>query len=225
MRKEKCSVCQKESGVCTCTGCKRLFCRQDFNDHCQWLSTEFEKIIEDRDQLQERMNNKEKLMEFRSYLLTQIDQWKNVTVEKVNRATVRTRHHIVQLLNEKEKNMKSESENVTQQLRDRQCIQNIDENDLRDFRNKINKLEKLFKQLTDSSSRMIHTEESEQINWALIIYADDEPEHDEKVCFHNLKMNKILVHYCKYCFRLVFLVCSQMLNVTGQVHVIDFMII
>ena len=198
MKKKTCFVCQKESGICSCTGCKKLFCRKDFNDHCQWLSGELEKVIEDRDQLQERMNNKEKIFGFRSSLLTQIDQWENDTLEKVDRAADRTRHYIVQVLDEKEKKMENDFKNFTMQLRDRQNMQNINENDLTDLKNKIHLLEELFEQLTDSSSLMIHTEKSGQIDWTLLIYADEKSAHDIKVFFQNFKINRIGAHNYKY---------------------------
>lgn len=214
-KKATCSVCRKESGICTCTGCKNIFCEKDFSSHRQWLSGEFETIIEDRNLLQEQMNNKDKFAKFRLNLLTQIDQWESVTSKKLYRAAERTRHYIVHFLNEKERSLENEFKNLTKQLSDSQYMRNIDENDLAVLKNKIDLLENLFEQLSGSSILTIHTEKSEQIDWAIIIYADEKSVDDSQVFIRNLEIHKISAYNYKYYLDLCFMFlcrCSMCLD-------------
>jgi chromosome segregation ATPase len=176
-----CSVCQKGAGICNCAGCKAFFCTKDFMEHRQRLSGEFEQVVEDRNQLQEEMTERKQFTHLQTSLLSQIDQWENVTIEKVHYAAENTRHQVIQLLNDKIKDIENELDNVTKQLRDLQAMDNFVENDLAYLKDNVNKLEKNFRQITEPPSVKLQEEHSEQIEWTSVIYADDKCARDDKV--------------------------------------------
>lgn len=188
LKHNMCSVCQKEAGICNCAGCKAFFCTKDFTDHRQWLSGEFEKVIEDRNQFQEEMNDRKQVTQFQRILLSQIDQWQNVTIEKVRHVAEKTRRQLLQLLNDKIKDVENEFNNVTKQLRDLQEMENFVEDDLADQKDKIHKLENQFQQITELPSITINDKQSEQIDWRLAIYAVDmsDREYDNKVNYQKI---------------------------------------
>ena len=134
LKHEMCSICRKETGICNCVGCKAFFCANDFQNHRQWLSEEFEKIIEDRNQLQEQMSNKELIVKLRLELCDEINQWKNLIIRKVCCAADNAHHQVIHQLDNKQKNLEDEFNCITKQLRNFQEKQDFVENNFTDLK-------------------------------------------------------------------------------------------
>jgi len=180
-KQNPCSVCQKEAGICNCAGCKAFFCTKDFMDHRQWLSGEFEKVVEARNHLLQELSEKDQINHLQTTLCSQIDQWEKITLEKVRCAAKKTRDDVIQLLNDKINGVENEFDNVTKQLRALEEMKNFVEDDLTYLNNNIHKLEKQLRQITEHPSVTLNKEENDQIEWTSVIYATDKCAHDKKV--------------------------------------------
>ncbi len=54
---KRCSMCKKESGKMYCTGCSKYFCWKDLKTHREEMFTGMDKIVEERNHLQDAINN------------------------------------------------------------------------------------------------------------------------------------------------------------------------
>jgi septal ring factor EnvC (AmiA/AmiB activator) len=176
-----CSVCQKEAGICNCAGCKAFFCTKDFIDHRQWLSGEFEKVVEARNHLLQELSEKDQINHLQTALCSEIDQWEKVTLEKVRYAAKKTRDDVIQLLNDKINDIENEFNNVTKQLRAFEEMKNFVEDDLTNLNKNIDKLGKQLRQIIEHPSVTLNKEQNDQIEWTSVIYANDKYAHDKKV--------------------------------------------
>ncbi|CAF0746919.1 unnamed protein product [Adineta steineri] len=187
-QKTLCSVCHKEAGICNCAGCKAFFCTKDFADHRQWLSGEFEKVIEIRNHLQEIVSDRKIVADFRAVLYTHIDQWKTGALDKIQYTAEKTRGQTAKILDEKMQDVDDGLNRVTEELREMQEMNNYVEDDLAQLKDHINKLKEKFKQLTGSSEIRICKENSEQLDWNLLIYVDNQCPRDQKVTIQNARV-------------------------------------
>ncbi|CAF4076236.1 unnamed protein product [Adineta steineri] len=183
MPKEKilCSVCHKEAGICNCTGCKAFFCMKDFANHRQWLSGEFEKVIEARNRLQEVVSDRKILADFRAALYTYIDQWKTDALDKIQYTAEKTRVQTAKILDDKIQDVDNGLHGVTEQLRAMQDMNNYVEDDLDQLNDHIENIMEEFKHLKGSSEIRICKENSEQLDWNSLIYVDNQRARDHKV--------------------------------------------
>lgn len=149
--------------------------------HRQQLSIEFEKLIEIRNELHQQMSEKREVVQLRLSLLSQIDEWQNTTIEKVHRTAAKTRDQMVQLLDDKLNDVDNEFDYITKQLRDLQQMENFVENDLSHLNNHISQLQKKFRQITELPSVKLNKQQSEQIDWMCIIFADDKCDYDRNL--------------------------------------------
>ncbi len=83
---ERCSICEKGKGTCLCVGCKTYFCETHFNEHCGMLFNELDELVEDRNDLQEKINKIPKHSKSNDLHLAQINEWEQKTIEKIKQA-------------------------------------------------------------------------------------------------------------------------------------------
>ena len=170
---ERCSNCEKGVGICFCTGCKKYFCKKDFNNHREILNNELYGFIEDRNTLQEKLNKATQPKDIHSPLLLQIDEWQKATIENVKQAAEQARQHVMQILSSKKIKIISEFEKFSQDLIDLKETEDFVEPDLRRLRQTINQLDQDLKQLTEPPAIELHVEESEKVAWNRLIYVTD----------------------------------------------------
>lgn len=183
-----CYVCQKEGGICDCVRCKAFFCAKGFMNYRQMLSGEFEKLIENVNQVHEEMSNRKEITQLQTSFLSQINQWEIITTQKVRYAAERTRCQAIQLTADKKRDVVNKLDNVIKQLRAFQEMNNFVEDDLVYLKDEINKLGKQFRDITEPPSLKLHEEQSEQIDWTSIIHVTDKYAYGGKgrvVKFHN----------------------------------------
>ncbi len=91
----RCSVCRKRAGTCFCRGCEELFCDDDFKDHRGILINKLDELTTDRNDLQETINQVTSHNQSATSFLSQIDEWKRTTINKVEQA----RQKVLQIMN------------------------------------------------------------------------------------------------------------------------------
>jgi hypothetical protein len=95
---KQCSACKTELGLVHCTGCDGYFCRKDFAIHCQGIFAGMDKIIEERNHVQDEINNRAQDNSQKNPLMDQIDKWQDITIEKVKQVAAQVRQEALQLL-------------------------------------------------------------------------------------------------------------------------------
>jgi len=105
---ERCSICEKGKGTCLCVGCKTYFCETHFN--------ELDELVEDRNDLQDKINKIQKHSKSNNLHLAQIDEWEQKTIEKMKQAAEQARQKVGQTMNFKRDQMKKKFEKMSQEL-------------------------------------------------------------------------------------------------------------
>jgi hypothetical protein len=166
-------MCNKELGPMHCTGCDKCFCWKDLKTHREGMFAEMDRIVEERNRLQDVINDGIQPNDQQSPLIEQIDQWQHITIEKVKQVATQAREQAIQLLNFKRMKINTEFKSFSQELAHLKESENYAEHEL----TRLNKMIDQFKQdLTQSAQPTaieVHTEQSDRINWDSLIYVKE----------------------------------------------------
>jgi chromosome segregation ATPase len=170
---KQCSVCNKELGPIHCTGCDRYFCRKDFKIHGEKLVTEMDNIVEERNGLQDEITNGIQYNDQQNPLIEQIDTWQKRTIEKVKQVAAQVRQQAFELLNAKRIKIHTEFKSFSEELAHLKESENYVEHDLKRLNQMINQFKQDLKHSTQPTTIVLHTEQSDEINWESLIYVDE----------------------------------------------------
>ncbi len=170
---KRCSVCNKELGPMYCTGYNEYFCWKDFKTYREGMFTEMDKIVEERNRLQDAINNDAQLNHQQSPLIEQIDQWETITIKKVKQAAAQAHQQALHLLDSKRMKITTEFKSFSQELGSLKESENYVERDLTRLSQMINQFEQDLKQLAQPTTIELHTEQSDKINWDSFIYVKE----------------------------------------------------
>jgi CO dehydrogenase/acetyl-CoA synthase beta subunit len=170
---KQCSVCEKERGPMYCTGCDKYFCRKDFKIHGEEMFTEMDKIIEERNHLQDEITKGIQHNDQQNPLIEQIDKWQKNTIEKVNQVAAQARQQASELLNAKRVKINTEFKSFSQELAQLKESENYVEHDLTRLNQMISQFKQDLRQSTQPTTIVLHTEQSDKINWETLIYVEE----------------------------------------------------
>ncbi len=156
-----------------CTGCDKYFCRKHFKIHSEEMFAEMDKIIEERNHLQNEINIEIQDNNQQNPLIEQIDQWQKRTIEKVKQVAAQARQQASELLNAKRVRLNTEFKSFSQELAHLKESENYVEHDLTRLNQMINKFKLDLKQSTQPTTVVLHTEQSDNINWESLIYVEE----------------------------------------------------
>jgi DNA gyrase/topoisomerase IV subunit A len=156
-----------------CIGCDEYFCWKDFQTHRNGMFTEMEKIIEERNHLQDVINNAIQSHDQQSPLIKQIDEWQNRTIEKIKQVAAQARQQAIQLLGAKQMKINTEFKSFSQELVDLKESENYLEHDLTRLNQMISQFKQDLRQSIQPTTIKLHTEQSDRINWGGLIYVED----------------------------------------------------
>jgi hypothetical protein len=138
----RCATCEKAAGTFTCRGCGKDFCLRNTNEHRQELSKQMdEDVIPLHDQLQQSLDQQTK-KPIHHPLIKQIDDWEQLSVEKIHQAADSVREQLIQLINTHASKMKETLERLTQQLKKARDDDQFFETDLKEWMEKLEVLKK-----------------------------------------------------------------------------------
>jgi flagellar biosynthesis GTPase FlhF len=163
-------MCTNELGATHCIGCDQYFCTNDFQTHRQTMINEMDKIIEEHHHLQDEINNKAQSNDQQNSVFEQIDRWQKSTIEKVIQVATQARQQAIELLN----NRRMEFKSFAQNLADIKESENYVEHDLRRLKQMINHFKQALIDSIQSTTILLHTEQSDRINWESLIYVEDQ---------------------------------------------------
>ncbi len=169
----RCSTCNKDPGTMHCTGCDEYFCWRDFKTHREGMFGEMDKIVEERNRIQDAMNNGPQSHAQQSPLLQQIDKWQNSTIDKVKQVAAQARQQAIELLNSKRMKMTTEFTSFSKELAHLKESENYVEHDLSRLNQMINQFKQDLRQSAQPTTVKLHTEHSEKINWDSLIYVEE----------------------------------------------------
>ena len=170
---KRCSVCKKELGSMHCTGCDAYLCMKDFKLHRDELSTKMDGVVEERNRLQDEINNVAQPNDQQNPLIEQIDQWQKVTIEKVKQVAAQARQQAIQLVTSKQEKITTEFQSFSQELAHLKESENYVEPDLTRLSQMINQLKQDLRQSTQQTTIILHTEQSDGIDWGRFIYVEE----------------------------------------------------
>jgi len=79
---------------------------KDLKIHNGQLLHQLDVLVEERNDLQEKINNSTQHKDFRSPLLLQIDEWQKMTMERVKQAAEQARRQVIEVVIFERENMK-----------------------------------------------------------------------------------------------------------------------
>ena len=168
----RCSMCEKGSGAYFCTGCKAYFCMKDLKNHHDKLINELDILVEDRNALQEKLNETTEEDHSSNALLSQIDKWQQTTIEKIKHAADQARQQITKILDSKRSEITADFEKFSKELIRLKETEDFYHEDLTRLQQMILQLDKDLKWLAEPSTVVIHTEQTNLVVWNRLIYVE-----------------------------------------------------
>ncbi len=168
----RCFACEKAPGAYFCTGCKVYFCMKDLKNHHGQLLHELDVLIEDRNDLQEKINKGNQQNPSANGLLSQIDEWQKVITAKVKQAADRARQQVITILDSKRMEITTKFETFSKELVHMKDTEEFVHDDLTRLQQMIQDLNQDLQQLAHSPSVELHTEQSNQVDWNRLIYVE-----------------------------------------------------
>ncbi len=167
-----CSMCEKQAGSVYCTGCDGYFCWKDIKTHREGMFIEMDKIVEERNHLQDQLNNGAQLNSQQNPVIEQIDVWEKNIIAKVKQAAAKARQQAIELLNAKRMKINTEFESFTKELIRLKDSEDYVEHDLTRLNQMIGQFKQGLKDSTQPNKIVLHTEQSNGINWERLIFVE-----------------------------------------------------
>jgi len=170
----QCDTCSKPSASMHCIGCDKYFCNKDFAGHRNVLLGKIEKIVENRNQLQEAISNSiESNGGQNSPVIAEIDEWEKTIIKKVKDVAAQAREGAIQLLTSNQTKIQTEFKKFSQELAALRESEDFVEPDLDRLNQMINQFKLDIKQSTQPTTIKLHTKQSDQIVWKSLIYVEE----------------------------------------------------
>jgi hypothetical protein len=167
-----CSMCGKQAGSVYCTGCDGYFCWQDIKTHREGMFIEMDKIVEERNHLQDQLNNTAQLNNQQNPVIEQIDAWEMNIITKVKQTATKARQQAIELLNGKRMKISAEFESFTKEIVRLKDAENYVEHDLTRLNQMIGQFKQDLKDSTQTNKIVLNTEQSNGINWECLIFVE-----------------------------------------------------
>lgn len=168
----RCSKCSTNVGTCTCAGCKDYFCTKHFILHRKELQTNLEHITDTHHRLLKNVHEQNNSNSLLSTILSQIDQWQNVTIQKIHQTADNLRQQVTQMLNDQREEINGRFKAVVDELRKRKEEDDFVEDDLVRLKEHIDHLQKELDNVQQHPMLQLHTELTDQIEWNRLAYLE-----------------------------------------------------
>ncbi|CAF3661219.1 unnamed protein product [Rotaria sp. Silwood1] len=169
-----CLVCNKLPGVRVCIGCNKYFCPKDFREHEKQLAIKFDnEVVRSHDELLDQIQKLEKSNYLSSNLFAQIEQWKKITINKVERAAEKAHRQLIDLIDQKRTGITKQLELITKEVRSRREEETFVENDIDQLKQKIDKITQKLQKIIQKDQNQSIIVENNQIDWDRLIYVPE----------------------------------------------------
>ncbi|CAF3899885.1 unnamed protein product [Rotaria sp. Silwood1] len=175
-----CSICNKSSAKSFCIGCKKYFCRKDFKEHEQQLLVKFDnEIVNSHNELLDQIQKLDKSNCLPLDLFNQIDKWKKITIEKIEKAAENAYYDLIELIDKQRTAIRKELASITKEIHSLREEENFVETDIDRLRQKINEIQQKIEQFTRNDTNKSLIIDNNQIDWNRIIYVRDKNQNCE----------------------------------------------
>ncbi|CAF4770483.1 unnamed protein product, partial [Rotaria socialis] len=144
------------------------------------LFKELDKLVGDRNCLQDQINKADHQNDSCSPLLFQIDEWQRATIKKVTEVAEQARQQVVKLLTSKRVEIRSRLRQLSDELGCLKKREDLVEQDLARLKEMICALKHDLEQLPETPSIKLYIAQSDQITWSRLIFAEDNSDNTEK---------------------------------------------
>ena len=135
------------------------------------MAAQLELLMGNCNQLAMRTKETIQTQRVASSLLSKIDEWQKITIEKVYQVADNVRQQALQLVRRKKTEITEGVESVGKEILTRQSVGDFVEYDLERLKKVINKLQQDLDQLVRYPIEL-HINRSQQINWNNLIYIE-----------------------------------------------------
>jgi hypothetical protein len=131
-----CALCSggKSTGVFTCIGCSQTFCTQHINQHKQILDQQLDKLLLNRDELQQLSESRD------DQSIPIIDEWERKSIEKIHQMAHDIRRDLMLKLEHHRDQFTKRLKQVSEELSKAQNDNNFMERDLNQWSIRLDRL-------------------------------------------------------------------------------------
>ncbi|CAF4628474.1 unnamed protein product, partial [Rotaria sp. Silwood2] len=175
-----CSICNKSPGIRFCFGCNKQFCPKDLREHEKQLAMKFDnEVVRSHDELLDQIQQLEKSNYLSLDLFAQIEQWKQTTINKVERAAEKAQHELAELIDKKRIKATKQLQSITKEIRSRREEEIFVENDIDQLKQQIDKIRQQLGKLIQKDKTQSIIIENNHIDWNQLLHIRKiEDEHD-----------------------------------------------
>ncbi|CAF1196595.1 unnamed protein product [Rotaria sp. Silwood1] len=182
-----CSICNKSSARYFCIGCKSYFCPKDFKEHEQQLWMKFDsEIVRSHDELLDQLRKLEKSNCLSLEFFDQIEQWKKITITKIEKAAEKAHH---ELIDKQRIKLTQQLEPITKEICCRRDEENFLENDIDQLKQRIDEIQQILQQFIQKDTNKIINFNDDKIDWNQLIYIRGEQQSSPFLRSTNLNAN------------------------------------
>ena len=145
---------------------------KDLKNHHDKLINELDILVEDRNALQEKLNETTEENLSSNALLSQIDEWQQTTIEKIKHAAHQARQQVTKILDSKRSEITADFEKFSKELIRLKETEDFYHEDLTRLQQMILQLDEDLKWLAGPSTVVIHTEHTNLVVWNRLIYVE-----------------------------------------------------
>jgi len=168
------------------------------------LVDELDGLTVERNVLQEKINKATSHNESERSLLSQIDEWERITIEKVKEAAEQARQQARKIMNAKREQVTQQFQTLTQELILLRDTKGVLEQDLSRLKEKIRQLNDNLQQLSQPPTVELNSKQSDQIVWHRMIYVEEKSVDAVEQQSESRSSSKHFYIFCtnsfKYCF-------------------------
>ena len=136
------------------------------------LNQQIEGIVGERDALQHKFDTVKQKEVSNNSLAARIDEWQQITIERIKQTADQARKEINQLINSKQNQTLLDFTSFSEQLALLRETENFVETDLATLKQRVDKFELELKELNQSTTFVLKTENSDRIDWTRLIYVE-----------------------------------------------------
>lgn len=170
-----CSKCSTNIGTCNCAGCKDYFCTKHFIAHRKDLQTNLEQITDNHHRLLKQFNENNYSTNLKNTLFSQITQWQNGIMQKVQQTADNIRQQITEMLNHHHEDTKKRFQTLVEELQKHKEEDDYVEDDLVRLNTNVHQLQQELEELQQRSAVELHIEKNDCIDWNHLIYIESKP--------------------------------------------------
>jgi chromosome segregation ATPase len=149
---------------------------KDLRIHREQLDNEIVGLIEDRNDLQNKMSEINQEENSRG-LLQEIDEWQKTTIKKVDQVAEQARQQVIKLLNSQRTNMMNEFEILSRELIQLKESKEYLEQNIESLRKTMQRLNQDLRLLKEQNAIELNMEQSNRIAWDRMIYVKGKATH------------------------------------------------